>query len=452
MSGNLRKLIVFQEKTINPDLYQKLSDYQWQLHTAFDLDDAIGLLKNNQFLTGLCLIDRANHESFIGQSIKLFNYAPQINWVMGLPRDKNLGNSITFQERKLIAEYCYDFLIFPVETERLLFAIGHAYDMAEISFSLDSDPTARANFHGIIGDSPAMRRLFKQIGKASGEDYSVLIEGETGTGKELVANAIHAHSHRADKPVVAINCGTIPPERIHLELFGYEKGAFPGAHQRKFGGIESAQGGTLFLDEIGDLPLDQQGHLLRFLEQKALERAGGTERIPVDVRVIAATQTDLKKAVLSEKFREDLYFRLKVLQIKTPRLRERGRDIELLALHFFDQFSKEAKRKPKGFSTEALYLLQHHDWPGNIRELMNCIRNAVTLSENRLLTPADLSLERRKKERKVKPLEEARADTDRKTILASIKQSQYNMSRAADNLGISRVSLYRLIEKYRLKI
>jgi DNA-binding NtrC family response regulator len=453
MPKNPRKLIVFQDKSISPSLYEKISAHQWKLYTACDLNDAIDLIKNQHFSAGLCLIGQSDDESYVAQLADLFNTRPKMNWVLGIAGVQRSVDSITYQERKLIAEYCHDFVFLPIEIERLLFALGRAYEMAEVSTSLDQKPlNAEADFHGIIGSSPAMRTLIKQIEKIAKEDYSVLIEGETGTGKELVANAIHASSGRAGKPLVAINCCAIPQELVHTELFGYEKGAFSGAHQRKIGRIESANGGTLFLDEIGDLPISQQAHLLRFLEGKTIERLGGAEKIPVDVRVIAATHVDLKKAVENENFREDLYYRLKVLQIKTPRLCDRGQDIELLALNFFDQFSKGAKRKAKGFTSEALHLLQQHDWPGNIRELMNCIGNAVVMSENRLLTSGDLGLDRRKNERSVKPLEEARADADRETILASIKQSDYNLTRAASDLGISRVSLYRLIEKYQLKI
>ncbi len=200
------------------------------------------------------------------------------------------------------------------------------------------------------------------------------------------------------------------------------------------------------------MPLDQQVNLLRFLEEKSIQRIGGNEKIPIDARVISATHVDLKQAVRSGKFREDLYYRLKVLHMTTPPLREREHDIELLALYFFDEFSKKSRRKPKGFSEDAMYALYCHDWPGNIRELMNCIRNAVIMSENRMLTPADLGLEKRKRERLPKSLDHARADADREIILASIKQCRYNMTRAANDLGISRVSLYRLIDKYGLKI
>jgi DNA-binding NtrC family response regulator len=344
------------------------------------------------------------------------------------------------------------FCCLPIDIEHLSFLLNHAYGMAELAYGCCRKFTDFPSFEGIIGTSPVMRKLYKQIEKASKEDLSVLIEGETGTGKELIANAIHKHSRRHVKPLVAINCGAFPPELIQGELFGWEKGAFTGAHSRRIGRIEAAQGGVLFLDEIGDLPLSQQVNLLRFLEERSIERLGGTEKISIDVRIISATHVNLLQAVQTGKFREDLYYRLRVLHLETPPLRARGADIELLAWFFFVEFSKSIPRKPKGFNTEALYLLQQHDWPGNIRELQNCIRHAVIMLENHLLTPADLSLDKRHKERTIKTLEEARAEADREAIMNSIQSAHYNMSRAAEILGISRVSLYRLIEKYGINI
>lgn len=239
---------------------------------------------------------------------------------------------------------------------------------------------------------------------------------------------------------------------IQGELFGWEKGAFTGAYSCRVGRIEAAQGGTLFLDEIGDLPLTQQVNLLRFLEERTIERVGSTEKIPINVRIISATHVDLVEAIQAGRFREDLYYCLKVLHLKTLPLRDRGADIELLAWFFFVEFSKNTRHKPKGFTAEALYLLQQYNWPGNIRELKNRIHHAVIMSENHLLTPADLGLDKRNKERIIKTLDEARAEADREAIMNSVQSTQFNMSRAAEKLGISQVSLYRLMEKYGINI
>jgi len=303
---------------------------------------------------------------------------------------------------------------------------------------------------GIIGASEIMQNLFSLLQKVAKEDCPVLIQGETGTGKELVATAIHKNSSRAANPLVAINCGAFPKELIQAELFGYEKGAFTGAAQRKIGRIESAQGGTLFLDEIGDLPMAQQINLLRFLEDKTIERIGGLEKIPIDVRIISATHVDLREAVRNKTFREDLYYRLDVLEIKTPPLRVREGDIELLAYYFFNKIAEKGFYKAKGFNPDALLLINHYQWPGNVRQLMNCIRHAVVVSDNNLLSLADLGLERRYKDRVLQTLVEARAISDQELIQNSLRHTSNNISHTAKTLGISRVSLYRLMNKYNM--
>jgi DNA-binding NtrC family response regulator len=336
--------------------------------------------------------------------------------------------------------------------DRLVFSLGHAYGMAEIASTARKGCTNYGTSYGIIGDSPVMQKLFKGLEKTYREECSVLIEGETGTGKELVANAIHFHSNRSGNPLVTLNCGAFPKDLIQAELFGHEKGAFTGAVQQKIGRIESAQGGTLFLDEIGDLPLDQQVNLLRFLEERAITRIGGSAKIPVDVRIIAATHVDLKAAVQKGTFREDLFYRLQVLQLKTPPLRERLSDIELLAWHYFHKFSANSnKYKAKGFNSDALHLIRKYTWPGNVRELINSIRNAVVMSENRLLSPIDLNLDKRNKIRTQRTLDEARALADRESIISCMYLADSNISRAAELLGITRVSLHRLIKKYQLE-
>lgn len=447
-----RDLILLQNAGSDNELHKELFAHQWNVHVARDLREASNLFESYQYKVGICLIDKPNDKKFLEHVRALFVTYTSTNWIIGLPQECKPDKFSPTLESQLIAEYCYDYLVLPVGIERLLFTVGHAYGMAEITLPPNKGATGYSAQFGLIGNSPAMLNLFKLIDKASKEDYAVLIEGETGTGKELIAKAVHDHSRRATKPFIAVNCGAFPQDLIQAELFGYEKGAFTGAQQRKIGRIEAAQGGTLFLDEIGDLPYVQQVNLLRFLEEKTIERIGGLEKIPVDVRIIAATHVDLKTAVQEGKFRQDLYYRLRVLQLKVPPLRARESDIELLAWHFFNKFSANRRYKSKGFSVDALHILRNYDWPGNVRELMNYISHAVVMSDNRLLTPADLGLERRYKERGSKTLEEARAYADRESIISSLQQSNYNMSRAAEMLGISRVSLYRLIDKYQLKI
>ncbi len=319
-----------------------------------------------------------------------------------------------------------------------------------ILFTLrDTSPKA-ASMNTTIANSPAMQVVLQSISKMAAADAPVYILGESGTGKELAARAIHRQSARRQGPFQAINCAALPAQLIQSELFGHEKGAFTGAHQRNIGRIEAANGGTIFLDEIGDLPLDLQATLLRFLQENTVERLGSLESIKVDVRVISATNIDLQQAVEDDYFREDLYYRLNVLQLPLPPLRERLGDIELLANYYLRKFAAEYKRNIKGFNQLALQLLNSYTWPGNIRELMNRVRRAVIMCENPWISPADLELDRRQCRGLLTTLAEARAEADRQVIRATLRYCRNNITRAARQLGVSRVTLYKLIEKYGL--
>jgi DNA-binding NtrC family response regulator len=239
----------------------------------------------------------------------------------------------------------------------------------------------------------------------------------------------------------------LPTHLIQSELFGHEKGSFTGAGQRKIGRLESAAGGTIFLDEIGDLPLDLQVNLLRFLQEKTIERIGSTRSIPIDLRVIAATHVDLDKAMHQGTFREDLFYRLNVLHLKMPPLREREGDIELLAQSFFEQFTREQNSRVKGFSRQAMNAMKTYDWPGNVRELINRVQRAVVMSENQLISPADLGLEKRTDQRTNISLDDAREKAELETIQRCLKMNDNNVSKTARHLGVSRVTLYRLMNK-----
>ncbi len=458
MTREKRTLILFQSSEYVEEHFKELSEHHWDVYIANTLQQVAQLLCQHTFHVGICLVDKCTKStcaSFMcckkeqNSVIKeLFNSFSSINWIMALPNESSPERMPDSVESGLIAEYCYDYVTLPVEIEPLLFSLGHAQGMNKLSRNFPKPINHCPSTFGIIGDSPAMVGLFKLLQKVANEDCSVLIQGETGTGKELIANAVHNHSSRSEHPLITINCGAFPKELIQSELFGHEKGSFTGAQQRKIGRIEAAEGGTLFLDEIGDLPLDQQVNLLRFLEDRTIRRIGGSDSIPVNVRIIAATHVDLKAAVQNKTFREDLYYRLQVLQIETPPLRTRGKDIESLACHFFNKFSANNSYTAKGFQVETLNFINGYEWPGNVRELMNCVRSAIVTSEHALLTPEDLGINRRSNNRVMQTLDEARAIADRNLILASLHHTGNNMSRAADVLGISRVSLYRLIDKH----
>jgi DNA-binding NtrC family response regulator len=297
----------------------------------------------------------------------------------------------------------------------------------------------------MVGDSPAMRRVFDLIRRFAPIDVPVLITGETGTGKELAARALHERSAHGTGPFMAINCAALPESLIGSELFGYEKGAFTGAQCRKPGLLELADRGTLFLDEIGDLPLDLQGHLLRFLQEGQIFRLGGRQPVTVRTRVLAATHVDLRRAIAAERFREDLFYRLNVLVITMPPLRERGGDIDLLATMCLRSVVREMNRDIEGYTPQALAALRAHAWPGNVRELIATVRRAVVMANDRWIAPDDLGLPAAGASSKRPP--PSRAGIDRGRVLDALTRHGGNRSRAARDLGISRVTLYRVLRR-----
>jgi two-component system, NtrC family, response regulator len=282
-------------------------------------------------------------------------------------------------------------------------------------------------------------------------DVSVLINGESGTGKELVARAIHQHSNRNIGPFVVINCGAIPENLLESELFGHEKGSFTGAHIQRKGLIEMAQGGTLFLDEIGELPLGLQVKLLRFLQEQTIERVGGRVQIAINARVLAATNQDLQKAVAEGRYREDLYFRLGVITIALPPLREREGDLILLANAFLHRYVQETRKKINGFTQQAVRAMSQYAWPGNIRELENRIKRAVVMADGAKVNPLDLELETAKGKYYGLTLKEAREAVEKELILRALQRNKGKVTQTADELGISRPTLYELIEKLGLQ-
>jgi two-component system NtrC family response regulator len=342
----------------------------------------------------------------------------------------------------------YDIFFKPIMVDELGIVVKRALYVSDLERErLNSLRHVDENiFEGIIGNCPKMQDIFSFIRKTAQTDASILITGESGTGKELVARAIHNLSYRRNNNLVVINCGAIPENLLESELFGHEKGSFTGAHMQRKGRIEYAHKGTLLLDEIGDLPLSLQVKLLRFLQDQQIERVGGREQIMVDARTLAATNRDLKSAVQAGTFREDLFFRLCVIKMDLPSLREREGDIILLAKSFLNRLAKENNKKISGFSSQAIAAMEHHDWPGNIRELEHRIQRAVIMAEGLKITPEDLELTYSASETGVS-LKAAKDSLEREMIMKAVSRNHGNLTRAAAELGISRPSLYNLMEK-----
>ncbi|MDH0650200.1 sigma-54 dependent transcriptional regulator [Pseudomonas sp. GD03858] len=349
-----------------------------------------------------------------------------------------------------VCEWFFDFHTLPFDVSRVQVTLGRAFGMARLrgkgAVRVDEPE------HELLGESRLIRELRKLLGKLAPTESPVLIRGESGTGKELVARTLHRQSQRREKPFIAINCGAIPEHLIQSELFGHEKGAFTGAHQRKVGRIEAANGGTLFLDEIGDLPLELQANLLRFLQEKHIERVGGNQPIAVDVRVLAATHVDLEKAIGQGRFREDLYYRLNVLQVITAPLRDRHGDLSMLASHFSQFYSLETGRRPRSFSENALAAMGRHDWPGNVRELANRVRRGLVLAEGRQIEAQDLGLqELHEQDQPLGTLEDYKHRAERQALCDVLSRHSDNLSIAAKVLGVSRPTFYRLLHKHQIR-
>ncbi|MHC1725300.1 MAG: PEP-CTERM-box response regulator transcription factor [Syntrophobacteraceae bacterium] len=351
-----------------------------------------------------------------------------------------------------IGHGAYDFFCKPVQVEEVSVILRRALRVHQLESEHRQLQASRIEdfFEELLGTSPQMQQVFSTIEKVAGTEAPVLILGESGTGKELIARALHGRSQRKGKAFVAINCAAIPENLLESELFGHEKGAYTGAHTQRKGRIEMADGGTLFLDEIGDLPPSLQVKLLRFLQEHTIERIGGRKEIPISSRVIAATNKDLDLAILDGSFREDLYYRLGVVRIQVPPLRDREGDVALLATSFVRKYAEENKKKILGFSKNALTALTNHKWPGNVRELENRIRRAVIMAPSSKITGEDLELETGTKISRT-TLREAREKTDRTLILQVLTDNNFNLAKSAAELGISRPSLYDLMEKLNIK-
>lgn len=346
----------------------------------------------------------------------------------------------------------YDFYQKPIDPDVLKIIIDRAYNLYE----LEEENRALASqkespLDGVVANSPEMLAVCRMIEKVSPTDITVLLLGESGTGKEVLARAIHMLSDRRDRPFVAINCASIPDTLLESELFGYEKGAFTGANKRTLGKIETADQGTLFLDEIGDMPLNLQAKLLRFLQERVIERIGSREELSVDVRVICATNQNLDEMIRQSQFREDLFYRISEVTIDIPPLRDRVGDAVLLAWAFLEKYADKGRKKVTGFAKSALQAIEDYAWPGNVRELENKIKRAVVMADSSQITADELLLNTAQVDGMPLNIREVREKAEATAILRALNHVKGNVSKAAELLGVSRPTLYDLINKYDLK-
>ena len=441
--------------------------------TILVVEDDLGLQKQLRWsFQGYEVVIAGNREAAI---TALRRYEPAVVTLdLGLPPDANgsseglatlkeilelaprtkvvvvTGNDDRANAVKAIGLGAYDFYQKPIDAEILRLIVEravHVNQLEEENRKL-SNQTTNTSLRGILATSPQMLKICRTIEKVAPTDITSLLLGESGTGKELLARALHELSPRATKRFVAINCAAIPESLLESELFGHEKGAFTGATKQTIGKIECAHSGTFFLDEVGDLPFPLQAKLLRFLQERVIERIGGREEIPVDVRVICATHQDLSALIQQGKFREDLYYRISEIGINIPPLREREGDIILLARIFLEKFSQQNKKDLRGFSEGALGALQKHTWMGNVRELENRIKRAVVMADGNLITTEDLELANAEHSTSPFNLRQVRDEAERSALQHALNLYSGNISQASEALGISRPTLYDLLNKH----
>lgn len=355
---------------------------------------------------------------------------------------------------RAVGSGAYDFYHKPIDPEILGLIVNRAYRLHELEMENQALMQQKVDLpvSGIVACSAEMVKVCRTVEKVAPSNATILLLGDSGTGKELCARSLHDLSSRTKNRFIAINCAAIPENLLESELFGYEKGAFTGAAKQTPGKIEYANGGTLFLDEVGDLPMSLQAKLLRFLQERNVERIGGREEIPVDVRVVCATHQDLQEKIRQATFREDLYYRISEITIQIPPLRARGGDVLLLARMFLELFNREQGRNLRGYSKDALNSLEAYNWPGNVRELMNRIKRAVIMAEGKYITAKDLELEEVSVNQADFSLRFMRDQAERQAILRALNHAAGKVSAAADLLGVSRPTMYDLIRKYNLKV
>jgi two-component system response regulator AtoC len=443
MMRKVKVLVVDDEAIVRESLKDWLADAGYQVLTAENGPQALEVIEKEKpsimiadlvmpGMDGIELMKRAKGQQPGIEVVIITAYA-------------SIPTAITAMK-----EGAYDYIekpFCPERAELLVKKLAEHQELVEENLSLRQKLEDHYRFENIITKSARMQRVIEVIKVVAKSNATVLITGESGTGKELVARAIHSQSSRHSKPFIAVSCAALPESLLESELFGHEKGSFTGAYAQKKGKFEFAEGGTLFLDEIGEMSANIQVHLLRVLEEKEFTRVGGNEPIKVDVRVISATNKDLRKAIEKQEFREDLYYRLNVVNVELPPLRERKEDVPLLAQHFLNKFASENRKEIGGFSPEAIEFLLDYDWPGNVRELENAIERAVILAKDSLITIDDLPQENLSLGYSTASKKSIK-EVEKEHILNVLRKTGDNYSEAARILGISRMTLYNKAKEY----
>jgi two-component system NtrC family response regulator len=443
-------LIIDDDKGIQKQLKWSLSDFEAVL--ADDRESAVAAVRRYEpkvVTLDLGLPpDEANATEGLAALQEILTIAPHTKVIV------ITGNDDRTNALKAISAGAYDFYQKPIDADVINVIIARAFSVAAIEEENRKMREVAGSDIGIIGNSEAIDRLRMMVKRIAPTQITALLLGESGTGKEVTANAVHIASDRSNKPFVAINCASIPENLLESELFGFEKGAFTGAHRSTKGKIECAEGGTLFLDEIGDMPFSLQAKLLRFLQEKTIERLGGRQEINVDVRVVCATNQNLEEMVAEKTFREDLFYRVSEITLNIPPLRDRDEDVLILAQYFLQMYALEYKRNVKSFSEDGLSAIKAHKWPGNIRELQNKVKSSVIMTTGTQVTAFDLGFfDHTNAEFELSlNLRSVREKAESLAIQKAYALAEGNMSKTAELLGVTRPTLYSLIEKYGLAI
>jgi two-component system NtrC family response regulator len=442
-------LIIEDDPGLQKQLKWSLDDYD--VVVAGDRESALAQLRRHE--PAVCTMDLGLPPDPDGATEGLAT----LQSILALAPDTKVivltGNQDRAHAVQAIAMGAYDFHQKPCEPELLSLVIKRAFFLHGLQQENRRMQQSQVDspLNGIISRDPGMLKVCRQVEKVAPSSATVMVLGESGTGKEVIARALHQGSPRAKERFTAINCAAIPETLLESELFGYEKGAFTGAVKQTKGKVELAHGGTFFLDEVGDMPMPLQAKLLRFLQERVIERVGGHEEIPVDVRIVCATHQNLRELAKSGRFREDLYYRLSEIVLTLPPLRQREGDAVLLAQHFKNRFCAQEGRGNMHFSTDALAQISHHEWPGNVREMENIIKRAVIMADGPAITADDLGLSGAPVDEQPFNLRQVRDEAEYRAIVKALAQVEGNIVKASELLGVSRPTLYDLMERHAIK-